>query len=819
MAQPLKQINKLPENFSKELTALLDYIVENFMKVNGVNCITPEIFIFMSLEYKDSICYKVINSILNENEIEKLHDEISEIVEYTSDVINGKIDLLKDENFKNVLNLSLKEKDETLSKLITSDHILLSILKINKPLKLFTLLQKYQIEYNGILNISKELHGVTSVVYDNNTKKQNTTNKPNKKQQQTKKIDYCVNLFSDIEYNKVNKTYGLSDEIKQVFTIFGRKNNNNVIIVGDKGVGKTQCVYGVAEKIYNETCPIEFHNKTIWKLNISELYAGTSIRGSLEERIVKLNKQLGSKNDSILFIDDLHTILGHKHASGEIDLSSLFNQLFNNPNIQVICCATYQELKSIKDNNREIIDNFQQVTIEEPSVNKTIQLLTNLKEEYENYHNVKYCDNVIETIVELSKQYISEKFLPLSAIEIIDIIGANKKIHSSSNSVYINTKKDISSLEMEKEILIKKDEIDKCNKIDEEIEKKRNILSNILLKRNKRKIKVTLDDVLNTFSEHTNIPISKLSINEKERIKNLEQIFKEKIIGQDDAVDEIIKAIKRNKVGLSKNKATKLSLLAIGNSGVGKTLIAKTLAKDILGNEKYLVRFDMSEYADETSVNKLIGSSSGYVGYHDGGLLTEAIKRNKYCVLLLDEIEKANQKVFNLFLQILDEGFITDNMGQKVDFKNTYIIMTSNVGTKQALGHKTIGFDGNNINNNKDIIKKEMKHVFPPEFLNRFDNILIFNPLTDNNLKDIIKIELNYLHNRINEIGHTLEFNDDIVEYILKEINDEKEYGARPIKRVIKSLIEDAIADFIINNEIEHYNFKLIITDNKITIK
>lgn len=819
MAQPLKQINKLPENFSKELTALLDYIVENFMKVNGVNCITPEIFIFMSLEYKDSICYKVINSILNENEIEKLHDEISEIVEYTSDVINGKIDLLKDENFKNVLNLSLKEKDETLSKLITSDHILLSILKINKPLKLFALLQKYQIEYNGILNISKELHGVTSVVYDNNTKKQNTTNKPNKKQQQTKKIDYCINLFSDIEYNKVNKTYGLSDEIKQVFTIFGRKNNNNVIIVGDKGVGKTQCVYGVAEKIYNETCPIEFHNKTIWKLNISELYAGTSIRGSLEERIVKLNKQLGSKNDSILFIDDLHTILGHKHASGEIDLSSLFNQLFINPNIQVICCATYQELKSIKDNNREIIDNFQQVTIEEPSVNKTIQLLTNLKEEYENYHNVKYCDNVIETIVELSKQYISEKFLPLSAIEIIDIIGANKKIHSSSNSVYINTKKDISSLEMEKEMLIKKDEIDKCNKIDEEIEKKRNILSNILLKRNKRKIKVTLDDVLNTFSEHTNIPVSKLSINEKERIKNLEQIFKEKIIGQDDAVDEIIKAIKRNKVGLSKNKATKLSLLAIGNSGVGKTLIAKTLAKDILGNEKYLVRFDMSEYADETSVNKLIGSSSGYVGYHDGGLLTEAIKRNKYCVLLLDEIEKANQKVFNLFLQILDEGFITDNMGQKVDFKNTYIIMTSNVGTKQALGHKTIGFDGNNINNNKDIIKKEMKHVFPPEFLNRFDNILIFNPLTDNNLKDIIKIELNYLHNRINEIGHTLEFNDDIVEYILKEINDEKEYGARPIKRVIKSLIEDAIADFIINNEIEHYNFKLIITDNKITIK
>lgn len=817
MAQPIKQINKIQDNFSKELSVLLDYIVDNFVKIHGVNKITPEIFIYMCLEYKDSICYKVINTILNENDIEILHDEINDLFDNTSDIINGKLDLLKDEDFKKIITQSLIEKDETLSKLITSDHLLLSILKLNSPLSLFNMLNKRGLEYNTILDISKELHGVTSVVYDNN--KQKETKKSNKKNIQNKKIDYCENLIYDIEYNKVNKTFGLSDEINQIFTIFGRKNNNNVIIVGDKGVGKTQCVYGMTESIYNETSPIEFHNKNVWKLNISELYAGTSVRGSLEERILRISKQLNNKNESILFIDDLYTILGNKHTNGEINLGSLFNQIFTNQNIQVVCCASYQDLKNIKDNYREIINNFQEVVINEPNVDDCVKLLTNLKPNYEDYHNVKYCDGVIEQVVNLSKQHINEKKLPLSAIEIMDIIGADKKIHSSSNKIYSSTKQDISRLESEKEICIEKDDIEKSNLISEEIEKKRNILSNILLKRNKRKIKITIDDVYQIFSKHTGIPVSKLSSDEKEKIKNLEQTFKERIIGQDEAISEIVKAIKRNKVGLSKNNGSKLSLMVIGNSGVGKTLIAKTLAKDILGDEKYLVRFDMSEYSDETSVNKLIGSSSGYVGYHDGGLLTEAIKRNKHCVLLLDEIEKANQKVFNLFLQILDEGFVTDNMGQKVDFKNTYIIMTSNVGTKKAFSHKSIGFTNEHTTNKNDIIKKEMKGVFPPEFLNRFDNILLFNPLTDDNLKDIIKLELKYLKNKIKNIKHDITYTEDVINCLFNEIKDEREYGARPIKRVIKTLIEDEIADIIINNELENHLFEITTDDTKILVK
>jgi ATP-dependent Clp protease ATP-binding subunit ClpC len=316
------------------------------------------------------------------------------------------------------------------------------------------------------------------------------------------------------------------------------------------------------------------------------------------------------------------------------------------------------------------------------------------------------------------------------------------------------------------------------------------------------------------------MPVSKLNVDEKKYLKTLETILKGKIIGQDESIIEVCNAIKRNKVGLSNNNHPSLTALLIGPTGVGKTLLAKVLAKDILGDEKYLVRFDMSEYTDETSVNKLIGSSAGYVGYNDGGVLTEAIKRNKYCVLLLDEIEKAHPKVFNLFLQILDEGFLTDNMGQKVDFKNTYILMTSNVGTKKAYNHNSIGFNNVEISTKQNIIEKEMKNTFPPEFLNRFDNILFFKTLTDENLKKIIVLELKYLQEKLEKLFYTLKYNDDLVDCILDKLNNDKNYGARPIKRIIKNEIENQIADLIINNEYEEQHvFNLFVENKNIIIK
>lgn len=812
MAQPIKKNNKFKDSLSKELTVLIDYMVTNFVNTYGVNKITPEIFVYMCLEYKDCVCYKVLNTFLSEDALETIHDELSNIVQYNTELVSGKFNILNDDNFKDILKQAEIEKDNTGAKLITSNHILLSILKILNNTELCQILNKHNISYDSIIDISVEVNKVTRSVYEN--KQKNIYKKTT-----TKKIDYCTNMMSEYENGNITETYGMDNEINQIFTVLSRKGNNNVILVGDKGVGKTQCVHGIVEKIYKETSPIEFQNKSIWKLNTIELYAGTSIRGSLEDRVVRLSKQLGDKNESILFIDDLQTILGQKHSSGEIDMSTLFNQIFCNKNIQVICCSSYQDLKVMKDNHRDIVNNFKEIEIKEKKDDECYNLLLNIKKNYEDYHKVKFDNDVIKTILNLSKTYITEKKLPLSAIEMLDDIGANKKINSSSNLLFITIKNEIIRLEKEKDKYINEDDIDNVNLLSEQIDNKRNILGNILSKRGQRKLKITQDDVYKVFSTQTGIPINKLSTSEKEKLKNLEQTFKNKIIGQDEAVIEICKSIKRNKVGLCKNNTPNLTTLAIGPSGVGKTLMAKILAKDILGDEKYLVRFDMSEYSDETSVNKLIGSSSGYVGYQDGGLLTEAIKRNKYCVLLFDEIEKSNQKVFNLFLQILDEGFLTDNMGQKVDFKNTYIIMTSNIGTRQAYSHSSIGFSNRENDNKIDIIKKEMKNTFPPEFLNRFDNILFFNSLSNENLKEIIKIELKYLKNKLNEIGHDIKISDNVIDFIYKEIENDKEYGARPIKRIIKNNIEDKIADILINNEYNKHTFKISITENKIVVE
>lgn len=819
MAQPIKQINKLNDYFSKEITAFFDYFVVNFVKIYGVSNITPESFLFVALENKDCICYKVINTILNDNLIDVLHDKIGKLVDYNSDIISGKFDICKNVNFKKVIEQSISEMDNTNSVLITTDHILLSILKLQESKQLCELLRVNNIAYENTLDTCKDIHGVTNDVYKKEKNKKELEYKTNRKNILNKRIDFCTNLISEIEFKDFTPTFGRKKEINQIFTTLLKKNNNNVLLVGEKGVGKTQCVCGVAENIWKETAPVDFHNKVVWKLNTAEIFAGTGIRGSLEEKVLKLVKQLSSKNDSILFIDDIYSILGNKHSSGEIDNGSLFNNIFSNNNIQIICTCTYKELKSIKDNFPSIVDNFQQIEINKFSPKQTVDLLNNIKGIYEDFHNIILNKDVLEIIVNLCDKYIIEKALPSSAIEVIDEIGADNKINSSFNKKFIEIKREIRDLEQQKDKLIKQDNIEQSEEIDDIISKKKNTIADLLSK-NKKKNNVTIEDVYKVFSAHVNMPVSKLNIDEKKYLKTLETILKSKIIGQDESIIEVCNAIKRNKVGLSNNNHPSLTALLIGPTGVGKTLLAKVLAKDILGDEKYLVRFDMSEYTDETSINKLIGSSAGYVGYNDGGVLTEAIKRNKYCVLLLDEIEKAHPKVFNLFLQILDEGFLTDNMGQKVDFKNTYILMTSNVGTKKAYNHNSIGFNDVEISTKQNIIEKEMKNTFPPEFLNRFDNILFFKTLTDENLKKIIVLELKYLQEKLEKLFYTLKYNDDLIDCILDKLNNDKNYGARPIKRIIKNEIENQIADLIINNEYEEQHvFNLFVENKNIMIK
>ena len=389
----------------------------------------------------------------------------------------------------------------------------------------------------------------------------------------------------------------------------------------------------------------------------------------------------------------------------------------------------------------------------------------------------------------MCNRYITEKQLPASAFDIIDELGSYKKLNCLDNITAKDILQQIHDLEVVKDGYIKKDMMDDANDITNKINQFRDKLAKLQANINKRGAQtITMDDLYHVISEHTHIPINKISTSEKEELKHVSDTLKNVVVGQDEAIEIISRAIKRNKIGLSDSSRCRLSIMAIGPTGCGKTLIAKTLAKEIFGDEKYLVRFDMSEYADETSVNKLIGASAGYVGYTEGGLLTEAIKNKKYCVLLIDEIEKAHDKVYNLFLQILDEGFLTDNTGYKVDFRNTIIIMTSNVGAKKAANTKNIGFSSDDSQTKEDVLKKELKNKFPPEFLNRLDDIIFFNPL-------------GYLQKRVDGIHYELKYTDDVVDVLFNAISGEKEYGARPIHRAIRDKIENKLTDMLIEED------------------
>jgi ATP-dependent Clp protease ATP-binding subunit ClpC len=459
------------------------------------------------------------------------------------------------------------------------------------------------------------------------------------------------------------------------------------------------------------------------------------------------------------------------------------------------------------EKNHELLRRFQKIDILPPTKEERKNILMYQKEFYEKHHNVIFNEEVIDTILSLSKRYITDRNLPISAIDIMDEIGSQKNIERYETE-------DIKNKRTELREIIKNGDKDKELDVRLELTKLQNT------KKEKESFEITNEDVYNAIASHTNLPINKINTSEKHAISSIDKILNSMIIGQENAIKEVSQAIKRSKVGLSPQNKPIASFLCIGKTGVGKTLMAKILAKEIFGDEKYLVRFDMSEYADKTSVNKLIGSSAGYVGYQEGGLLTEAVKNKKHCVLLIDEIEKADEQVYNIFLQILDDGFLTDNTGNKVDFTNTIILLTSNVGTKQASESRSIGFGGSDDENKREIIEKELKKKFPPEFINRLSDVVYFNSLTEDNLKKIIQIELDKLNKRLIDIKYTLKYSDDVINYILNYIKKDIEYGARPILRAIQELIENKITDLLLENDYkEWYEFNASINNTDLLLK
>ena len=606
----------------------------------------------------------------------------------------------------------------------------------------------------------------------------------------------------------IDPIIGRDKEVNRIAQILSRKKKNNAIIVGDAGVGKSALVEKLALLISEGNCPTNLLDKRIMSLDLTSLVAGTKYRGQFEERIKAILNELQDEPNVIIFIDEIHTMVGAGNASGSMDAANILKPALARGEIQCIGATTFDEFKKNIEKDGALVRRFQKIVLSEPTVQETTEILHNLKPSYEEFHRVSYGENVIETIVSLSKRYITDKQFPDKAIDVMDELGSEKKINVKIPEIIEKYKKESEIIKVKKLEVVKNQDYELAAQLRDE---ERKVLKKLDLEKKKwnddqkeNKKPITINDVYDLITNMTGVPITKLDTKESKNLLSLEKTMSKNVIGQEDAITKISKSIRRNRVGVKSSSKPIGSFMFLGSTGVGKTHLAKTLAKTLFGDPEKIVRVDMSEFMEKHNVSKLIGSPPGYVGYDEGGQLTERIKNNPFSIVLFDEIEKAHKDVFNLLLQILDEGHLTDSFGRKVNFTNTVIIMTSNIGAKKVSDFGGgVGFtDDSNQEKVKDtIIKKSLKQQFTPEFLNRIDDIVVFNKLDEKSLKKIVQLELNTLKQRLLENSYKISFDKTITDEVLKR-NSEEGYGARPIKRIIQNLCEDFISDEILMGNI-----------------
>lgn len=749
------------------------------------------------IKVEEGIAYKaILNMGVDPNElVVRIEDFIRENRNYAE---KNAEEVILTPRAKRVLELAEKEAINLGDNYISTEHILLAIIH-----------EGGGVGVKILQDMGVDLQKFEETVYSMIGEKVSKEVSEHREFRETKTP--TLDQFSrDLTYlasrGELDPVIGRESEIERVIEILMRRKKNNPAIIGDPGVGKTAVVEGLAQKIADNDVPDLLKGKRVVSLDLASVIAGTKYRGEFEERMKKILKEVTKTNKNIiLFIDEFHTLVGAGAAEGAIDASNILKPSLSSGEIQVIGATTLKEYRKYVEKDPALERRFQPVYIKEPTVEEAIAILKGIRERYEKFHGVRITDEAIELAVKLSVKYISDRFLPDKAIDVIDEAAARLKLQLSKNNEIKEIEKKIKDIKEARFQAIRDKKLLEVEKLREEEKNLLNMLKLVSQESNAEVPVLSEDDVRKVVSLWTGVPVEKMLSDEKERLIHMEEVLHKRIVGQEEAVKAVSRAIRRARSGLKNPNKPIGSFLFLGPTGVGKTELAKTLADFLFGNENALIRFDMSEYMEKFTVSRLIGSPPGYVGYEEGGQLTEAVRRNPYSVVLFDEIEKAHPDVFDILLQIMDEGRLTDSQGRTIDFKNTVIILTSNFGT-ESLKDKSIGFnlvsENNEFEDRKTKLVSSLKGLFKPEFLNRLDDIIVFYPLTLEEIKQIVDIIMEKVEKNVSDSNIEIVLTDAAKDYLAKS-GYSPEYGARPLQRLIEKEVEDPIAVKILQGEIK----------------